>query len=68
MSQSFLNTYILGFLAIMCVDNGATRLLVDGVGPLNIRADKYMNRSIYMCIFFPIFSCNFSKVATTEEV
>ena len=35
MSQSFLNTHMLAFLAIMCVDNGATRLLVDGVGRLN---------------------------------
>ena len=68
MSQSFLNTHILAFLAIMCVDNGATRLLVDGVGTLNIRSDKYMNRSLYMCLIFPIFSCIFSKVATTEEV
>ena len=67
MSQSFLNTHILAFLAIMCVDNGATRL-VDGVGTLNIRADKYMNRSLYMCLIFPIFSCIFSKVAMTEEV
>ena len=64
MSQSFLNTHI---LAIMCVDNGATRLLVDGVGTLNVRSDRYMNRSLYICLIFPIFSCAF-LVATTEEV
>ena len=59
MSQYFLDTHILAFLAIMCVDYSATRLLVDRVGTLNVISDKYMNRLLYMCLIFPIFFVHF---------
>ena len=56
-------------IGVDCVsDNGATRLLVDGVGTLNVRSDRYMNRSLDICLILLIFSSIFSKVAKREEV
>ena len=49
------------FTGVDCVsDDGAIRLLVDGVWTLDVRSGGYMNRSLHIFLNTSIFSSIFS--------
>ena len=48
------------FTGVDCVsDDGATRLLVDGVGTLDVSSGGYMKRLLHIFLNISIFASNF---------